>query len=76
MGIPLDPPDSLMKYIGSLKYYIIHYLLLFQPTSIDVAIVKDIHLERRWKYEQGNNENKEMTTNKEDTKTSFTNCEK
>ena len=47
MGIALDSPKVVTKSIGSLHSYIRHSLLLFQPTTIDSASVKAIHLENR-----------------------------
>ena len=46
-GISFDSPETVTKYIGALHSYIKHYLLLFEPTTIDAANVKAIHLERR-----------------------------
>lgn len=45
LGISLDAPETVTKYIGALHSYIKHSLLLFKPTSIDMASVKAIHLE-------------------------------
>ena len=45
MGISLDSPEVVTKYIGSLRTYIRHSLLMFEPTIIDSASVKAIHLE-------------------------------
>jgi len=47
LGIALDLPEVITKYIGSLRRYIRHSLLLFEPTTIDSASVKAIHLENR-----------------------------
>ena len=49
LGIPLDSLETVTKYIGALHSYIKHSLLLFEPTTIDAASVKAIHLERRGK---------------------------
>lgn len=45
LGISLDSLKTITKYVGALHSYIRHSLLLFEPTTIDVAGVKDIHLE-------------------------------
>jgi len=50
-GIALDSPEVVTKYIGSLHSYIRHSLLLFEPTTIDSASVKAIHLENRGTHE-------------------------
>ena len=52
MGIALDTPKVVTKYIGSLHSYIRHSLLLFEPTTIDTASVKAIHIENRGKNER------------------------
>ena len=52
LGIPLDSPEIVTKYIGSLHNYIRHSLLLFEPLTIDEASVKDMHLESRGTNEQ------------------------
>ena len=45
LGISLDSPEVVTKYIGSLHSYNRHSLLMFEPTTIDSASVKAIHLE-------------------------------
>jgi len=52
LGISLDSPKTITKYIGSLHSYIRHSLLLIEPTTIDVAIVKAIHLEPKGKNDK------------------------
>ena len=52
MGIALDSPEVVTKYIGSLHSYIRHSLLLFEPTNVDLASVKAIYLENRGKKEK------------------------
>jgi hypothetical protein len=54
LNIPLDSYETLMKYIGALHNYILHSLLLLNPTSLDEVCVQANHLERR-----GNNEHEE-----------------
>ncbi len=49
LGIALDTPEVVTKYIDSLHSYIRHSLLLFEPTTIDAASVKAIHIENRGK---------------------------
>lgn len=52
LGISLDSPETITKYIGALHSYIMHSLLLFEPTTIDVASVKAIHLENKGKKDK------------------------
>ena len=52
MGIALDSPEVVTKYIGSLHSYLRYSLLLFEPTTIDSTSVKAIHLENRGKNER------------------------
>ena len=35
LGIYLDSPETLLKYIGGLHSYMRHTILMFNPTSID-----------------------------------------
>lgn len=49
LGITLDSHEVVTKYIGSLHSYLKHSLLLFEPTTIDLASVKAIHLENKGK---------------------------
>ena len=57
-NIPLDSPKTVTKYIGALHNYIKNYLLLFEPTTIDAASVKAIHLEI-----MGNNDIEDQSNN-------------
>jgi len=52
LGIAFDSPEVVTKYIGSLHSYLRHSLLLFEPTTIDSASVKAIHLENKGKNER------------------------
>lgn len=52
MDIALDTPEVVTKYIGSLHSYIRHSILLFEPTTIDSANVKAIHIENMGKNER------------------------
>ena len=52
LGIALDTPEVVTKYIGSLHSYIWHSLLFFETTTIDAASVKAIHIENRGKHER------------------------
>lgn len=52
LGIALDSHEVVTKYIGSLRSYLRHSLLLFETTTIDSASVKAIHLENRGKNER------------------------
>jgi len=55
LGISLDSPETLLKYIGVLHSYMRHTILMFNPTSIDEVFVQAQHLEAR-----GNNGNPEV----------------
>ena len=52
LGISLDSPEVVTKYIGSLHRYIRISLLLFEPPTIDEASVKAMHIESRRAHEQ------------------------
>ena len=49
LGISLDSPKTLLKYIGGLHSYMRHTILMFNPTSIDEVYVQATHLEARGK---------------------------
>ena len=49
LGIALDSCEVVINNIGSLHSYLGHSLLLFEPTTIDSASVKAIHLENKGK---------------------------
>lgn len=49
---------------------------MFEPTTLDQASAKAIHLERRGKNEQDNHSKKIVTTMKKEAKPSCTHCEK
>eukprot|EP00253_Pinus_taeda_P025508 PITA_25508 len=49
LGISLDSPETLLKYIGGLHNYMRHTILMFDPTSIDEVSVQATHLEARGK---------------------------
>jgi len=49
LGILLDSPETLLKYIGGLHSYMRHTILMFNPTSIDEVSVQATHLEARGK---------------------------
>ena len=49
LGISLDSPKTLLKYIGGLHSYLRHTILMFNPTSIDEVSVQATHLEVRGK---------------------------
>ena len=49
LGISLDSPETLFKYIGGLHNYMRHTILIFNPTSIDEVSVQATHLEARGK---------------------------
>ena len=52
LSIPLDSPEIVTKYIGSLHSYIHHSLILFESTTINEASVKVMHLESRGMHEK------------------------
>lgn len=58
MGIALDTLEVVTKYVGSLHSYIMHSLLLFEPTTIDSSSVKEIHTEKRGKNERDDHSRK------------------
>ena len=39
IGISLDSPETLLKYIGGLHSYLKHTILMFNPTSLDDVLV-------------------------------------
>ena len=45
LGISLDSPETLLKYIGGLHSYLKHTILMFNPTSLDDVSVQATHLE-------------------------------
>ena len=49
LGISLDSPETLLKYIGGLHSYMRHTILMFNPTSIYEVSVQATHLEARGK---------------------------
>eukprot|EP00253_Pinus_taeda_P002514 PITA_02514 len=49
LGISLDSPETLLKYIGGLHSYMRHTILMFSPTSIDEVSVQGTHLQARGK---------------------------
>src|ERR1700731_1319201 len=49
LGISLDSPETLLKYIGGLHSYMRHTILMFNLTSIDEVYVQATHLEARGK---------------------------
>eukprot|EP00253_Pinus_taeda_P034246 PITA_34246 len=49
LGISLDSPETLLKYISGLHSYMRHTILMFNPTSIDEVYVQATHLEARGK---------------------------
>jgi len=49
LGISLDSPETLLKYIGGLHSYLRHTIIIFNPTSLDDVSVQATHLEARGK---------------------------
>jgi hypothetical protein len=45
LRIPLHTPETLLKYIGGMHSYLIHTILMFNPTNIDEVSVQATHLE-------------------------------
>ena len=76
LGIALDSPEVVTKYIGSLHSYIRHSLLLFKPTTIDSASVKAIHLESRRTPEWDDHPKRSVAAKRRGEKLSCTHCEK
>lgn len=74
MGIALDTPEIVTKYIGSLHNYIRHSLLLFKPTTIDVASVNAIHIENRGKYDNDDQSKRTTAVKRREAKPSCTHC--
>lgn len=58
MGISLDSLETITKYIFYVHSYIIHSLLLFEPTTIHAGSVKAIHIEYKGKNDEEYNPNK------------------
>ena len=49
LGIDLSSQDTFLKYIGGLHSYLIHTILMFNPTKLDEVCVQATHLETRGK---------------------------
>lgn len=49
LGISLDSPETVLKYIGGIHSYLKHTILMFNPTSIDEVSVQATHIEGRCK---------------------------
>ena len=45
LGGYLQSQDTLLKYIGGLHNYLVHTILMFNPTSLDEVCVQATHLE-------------------------------
>ena len=56
LGIDFHSQDTLLKYIGGLHSYLIHTILMFNPTSLDEVCVQATHLEARGKQSFDGNE--------------------
>lgn len=76
LNICLNSPDTFIKYIGTLYSYLRHSLLLFDPTTLDEASVKVIHLESMGKHEEDDHAKKTMTKKKKEEKPSCAHCKK
>ena len=60
LGIDLHSQENLLKYIGGLHSYLIHTILMFNPTSLDEVCVQATHLEARGKQSFDGNEGSEF----------------
>ena len=49
LGINLYSQENLLKYIGGLHSYLMHTILMFNPTNLDEVCVQATHLEERGK---------------------------
>ena len=49
LRVDLHSQDTLLTYIGGLHSYLIHTILMFNPTSLDEVCVQATHLEARRK---------------------------
>ena len=76
MGIALNSPEVVTKYIGSLHNYNRDSLLFFEPTTIDSASVKAIHLESTGTHEQDDHPKRTIAAKRRGPKPSCTHCEK
>lgn len=76
LGISLDSPKVVTRYIRSLHSYIKHSLLMFEPTTIDSTNVKAIHLQNEGTHEQDDHPKRTAVANKRGAKPSCTHCEK
>ena len=50
LGVNLYSQENLLKYIGGLHSYLIHTILMFNPTNLDEVCVQATHLEARGKH--------------------------
>lgn len=76
MNVPLDSPETLMNYIGSLHGYLHHSRLLFEAKTLDEASVKVFHIERMEKHEEDDLLKRTTTTKKKEENPSCNHCEK
>jgi hypothetical protein len=49
--IDLSSQETLLKYIGGLHNYLMHTILMFNPTNLDEVCVHATHLEARGRNE-------------------------
>ena len=49
LGVSLQSQDTLLKYTGGLHNYLIHTILMFNPTILDEVCVQATNLEARGK---------------------------
>lgn len=76
MRISLDSAEIVTKYVGPLHSYIRNSLFLFEPTDINEASVKAMHLESSGMHVQNYHQKRAATTKRRGTKPSCTHCEK
>jgi hypothetical protein len=51
LGVDLSSQETLLKYIGALHSYLMHTILMFNPSNIDEVCVQATHLETRGRNE-------------------------
>jgi len=49
LGVDLQSQDTLLKYIGGLRNYLMHTILMFNPNNLDEVCVQATYLEARGK---------------------------
>ena len=49
LGIPLYTQETILKYVEVLHSYLLHMILMFNPTNLDEVCVEAIHIETKGK---------------------------